>query len=252
MAVFCCQAGQSDRGARELPFADIRPTLPVLSGLAVARQKIVATFDWHRAHFRLKCPAAKFTRKRPPRMMNPAIDRPAQALANPPDEAMNWEVVQLLARHAQHLQRGLETFSRDWLDAPESHAQPLVRSWVASRVHAAANVKAPPPPVRWRSGAAGWNTMRATLGPPRRCLSKPGLRCGPRRATRGAPSWPTPPWAWAETTPAAATGIAPGPGCCAPWPSPGAWATSRCASRATARWANCCCAPVTPAPASPA
>ena len=58
---------------------------------------------------------------------------------------MNWEVVQLLARHAQHLQRGLETFSRDWLDAPESHAQPLVRSWVASRVHAAANVKAPPP-----------------------------------------------------------------------------------------------------------
>lgn len=75
-------------------------------------------------------------------MTNPATEPPVLA---PSDEPISWEVVQLVARHAQHLQRGLETFSRDWLDAPQPYTQPLVYSWVASRVRVAANIKGPAP-----------------------------------------------------------------------------------------------------------
>lgn len=76
--------------------------------------------------------------------MTTATEPPELPVASS-NEPMSWEAVQLVARHAQHLQRGLETFSRHWLEAPQANAPPLVYSWVASRVHSQANINTPPP-----------------------------------------------------------------------------------------------------------
>ncbi|WP_298236497.1 hypothetical protein [uncultured Azohydromonas sp.] len=52
------------------------------------------------------------------------------------DELMVWDRLELQARHANRLQRGLESFSRDWLNSPAALEHPQLSCWIGLRLHA--------------------------------------------------------------------------------------------------------------------
>ena len=52
---------------------------------------------------------------------------------------LDWQLLDDIASHGQHLQRGLVKHSQDWLGTTQASEQPLLSSWVASQLHATAN-----------------------------------------------------------------------------------------------------------------
>jgi len=48
---------------------------------------------------------------------------------------LDWQLLDGIAAHGQHLQRGLHKHSHAWLSTPQASQQPLLSSWVASQLH---------------------------------------------------------------------------------------------------------------------
>lgn len=58
------------------------------------------------------------------------------------NNSFDWQLLDEIATHCQHLQRGLDKPSRRWLGSAQlASQQPLLASWVASQLHARGNLE---------------------------------------------------------------------------------------------------------------
>lgn len=54
----------------------------------------------------------------------------------------DWNLIDDIARHANALQRGLDSYGRHWLSKEPSHQHPLLVAWVSQQLHTEGNIAA--------------------------------------------------------------------------------------------------------------